>query len=93
MSWARASICRHGLTVPQYACLELLDQHSGLSNAELARGAFVTRQSMQRDLRGRISSNPPADGHRTCQVRAQTCKRQDSQHKFASQSHEATITT
>ena len=156
--------------MPQYACLELLDQHPGLSNAELARGAFVTRQSMnvvlrglqysglvsrplqpphgralpasltaahqhrfaaargvvvaieqrmtgalppqraarlladlgrmaqaleppQHDLRGRISSNPPADGHRTCQVRAQTRKRQDSQHKIASQSHEATITT
>ena len=34
------------LTVPQYACLELLGQRPGLSNAELARGAFVTRQSM-----------------------------------------------
>ena len=37
---------RHGLTVPQYACLELLDQRPGLTNAELARGAFVSRQSM-----------------------------------------------
>jgi DNA-binding MarR family transcriptional regulator len=43
---------RHGLTVPQYACLELLDQRPGLSNAELARGAFVTRQSMNVVLRG-----------------------------------------
>jgi DNA-binding MarR family transcriptional regulator len=34
------------LTVPQYACLELLGQHPGLSNSELARRAFVTRQSM-----------------------------------------------
>ncbi|MDN5727790.1 MAG: MarR family transcriptional regulator, partial [Propionibacteriales bacterium] len=34
------------LTVPQYACLELLGQHPGLSNSELARHAFVTRQSM-----------------------------------------------
>ncbi|GAA2672013.1 MarR family transcriptional regulator [Nonomuraea recticatena] len=42
----------HGLTVPQYACLELLDQRPGLSNAELARGAFVTRQSMNVVLRG-----------------------------------------
>ncbi|GAA0850568.1 MarR family winged helix-turn-helix transcriptional regulator [Streptosporangium amethystogenes subsp. fukuiense] len=42
----------HGLTVPQYACLELLDQQPGLSNAELARGAFVTRQSMNVVLRG-----------------------------------------
>ncbi|MEP3686855.1 MAG: MarR family transcriptional regulator [Sulfitobacter dubius] len=34
------------LTVPQYACLEMLGQRPGLSNSELARGAFVTRQSM-----------------------------------------------
>lgn len=40
------------LTVPQYACLELLGQRAGLSNAELARGAFVTRQSMNGVLRG-----------------------------------------
>jgi DNA-binding MarR family transcriptional regulator len=41
-----------GLTVPQYACLELLGQRPGLTNAELARGAFVTRQSMNGVLRG-----------------------------------------
>lgn len=40
------------LTVPQYACLELLGQRPGLSNAELARGAFVTRQAMHGVLRG-----------------------------------------
>ena len=40
------------LTVPQYACLELLGQRPGLSNAELARGVFVTRQSMNLVLRG-----------------------------------------
>jgi DNA-binding MarR family transcriptional regulator len=40
------------LTVPQYACLELLGQRPGLSNAELARGAFVTRQSMNFVLHG-----------------------------------------
>jgi len=40
------------LTVPQYSCLELLGQRSGLSNAELARGTFVTRQSMNLVLRG-----------------------------------------
>lgn len=40
------------LTVPQYACLELLGQRAGLSNAELARSAFVTRQSMNLVLRG-----------------------------------------
>ncbi|MEV0589673.1 MarR family transcriptional regulator [Nonomuraea sp. NPDC050310] len=41
-----AALRPHGLTTPQYACLELLDRRPGLSNAELARGAFVTRQSM-----------------------------------------------
>jgi DNA-binding MarR family transcriptional regulator len=41
-----------GLTVPQYACLELLGQRPGLSNADLARGAFVSRQSMNGVLRG-----------------------------------------
>jgi len=41
-----------GLTVPQYACLELLGQRPGLSTAELARGAFVTRQSMHAVLLG-----------------------------------------
>jgi len=40
------------LTVPQYACLELLGQRPGQSNAELARGTFVTRQSMNQVLRG-----------------------------------------
>ena len=34
------------LTVPQYACLELLRRDPGISAAELARSAFVTRQSM-----------------------------------------------
>ncbi|MBF4461134.1 MULTISPECIES: MarR family winged helix-turn-helix transcriptional regulator [unclassified Rathayibacter] len=35
-----------GMTVTHYSCLELLAQWPGLSNSELARGAFVTRQSM-----------------------------------------------
>ncbi|WP_394771376.1 MarR family winged helix-turn-helix transcriptional regulator [Lacisediminihabitans sp.] len=35
-----------GMTITQYACLELLAQRPGLSNSELARGTFVTRQSM-----------------------------------------------
>lgn len=41
-----------GLSVPQYACLELLGQRPGLSAADLARGAFVTRQSMHAVLLG-----------------------------------------
>ena len=35
-----------GMTVTHYSCLELLSQRPGLSGSELARGAFVTRQSM-----------------------------------------------
>ncbi|MDT0263074.1 MarR family winged helix-turn-helix transcriptional regulator [Jatrophihabitans lederbergiae] len=34
------------LTVPQYSCLEVLDQRPGLSSSELARATFVSRQSM-----------------------------------------------
>lgn len=40
------------LTTPQYSCLELLGQRPAQSNAELARGTFVTRQSMNVVLRG-----------------------------------------
>jgi DNA-binding MarR family transcriptional regulator len=36
-----------GLSVSQYACLELLAHQPDLSQSELARGAFVTRQAMQ----------------------------------------------
>jgi DNA-binding MarR family transcriptional regulator len=35
-----------GMTITHYSCLELLAQRPGLSNSQLARGAFVTRQSM-----------------------------------------------
>lgn len=41
-----------GLSTPQYACLELLRRAPGASNSELARGAFVTRQTMNTLLRG-----------------------------------------
>ncbi|WP_037568490.1 MarR family winged helix-turn-helix transcriptional regulator [Phaeacidiphilus oryzae] len=41
----------HALTVPQYSCLEVLAARPGLSNAELARATFVTRQSMNVVLR------------------------------------------
>jgi DNA-binding MarR family transcriptional regulator len=36
-----------GLTVPQYNVLSAVQLQSGISNAALARGAFVTAQSMQ----------------------------------------------
>jgi len=35
-----------GITITHYSCLELLGQRPGSSNSDLARGAFVTRQSM-----------------------------------------------
>ncbi|HEY1100945.1 MAG TPA: MarR family transcriptional regulator [Myxococcota bacterium] len=41
-----------GLTITHYSCLELLSQRPGLSSAELARGAFITRQSMNVLLQG-----------------------------------------
>lgn len=40
------------LTVAQYSCLELLGQRPGMSGSELARGTFVTRQSMNLVLQG-----------------------------------------
>lgn len=40
------------LTVTQYSCLELLGQRPGISSAEVARGAFITRQSMHDVLIG-----------------------------------------
>jgi DNA-binding MarR family transcriptional regulator len=45
-----------GLTVAQYSCLQLIGERPGVSSAELARGMFVSRQSMNlvlRCLRGR----------------------------------------
>src|SRR5579862_6547355 len=41
-----------GMSVTHYSCLELLAQRPGLSNSELARGAFVTRQTMNVLLQG-----------------------------------------
>jgi DNA-binding MarR family transcriptional regulator len=41
----------HGATVAQYAVLAALDEEPGLSNAELARRAFVTPQTMNQVLR------------------------------------------
>jgi DNA-binding MarR family transcriptional regulator len=40
------------LNITQYACLELLAYRPGMSNSDLARGAFVTRQSMNVVLHG-----------------------------------------
>ncbi|MDQ6741044.1 MAG: MarR family transcriptional regulator [Actinomycetota bacterium] len=35
-----------GMGITHYSCLELLSQQPGLSNSDLARGTFVSRQSM-----------------------------------------------
>ncbi|GAA4153952.1 MarR family transcriptional regulator [Gryllotalpicola daejeonensis] len=41
-----------GLTVSQYSCLEQLNRVPDQTNAQLARGTFVTAQSMNDVLRG-----------------------------------------
>ena len=45
-----AALADHDLTVPQWSCLEQLDHRPGLTNAELARGTFVSRQAMHQLL-------------------------------------------
>ncbi len=42
----------YGLSVSQYACLEILASRPRISNADLARAAFVTRQAMHQLLTG-----------------------------------------
>jgi len=42
----------HGATIAQYAVLTVLDEQPGLSNADLARWAFLTPQSMNQTLLG-----------------------------------------
>ena len=41
----------HGATIAQYAVLTAVDEEPGLSNADLARRAFVTPQTMNQILR------------------------------------------
>lgn len=53
------------LSAPQYACLELLKRNPAISNSALARGAFVSRQSMNsvlHTLRERGLVEPAASG-------------------------------
>ena len=60
----------HGLTVAQYACLEVLARNPGASPADLARGAFVTRQAAHQVLQRLVAaglverSDHPTLGHR-----------------------------
>ncbi len=37
----------HGITVTQYTALTVLEQHPGMSSAQLARHAFVSAQAME----------------------------------------------
>lgn len=46
-----AELDAHGVTLSQYAVLVALDEEPGLSNADLARRAFVTPQTMNQVLR------------------------------------------
>lgn len=41
-----------GMTTPQYATLSILEEESGLSNAELARRCFLTPQTMHKIVTG-----------------------------------------
>ena len=43
-----------GLSAPQYLCLELLGRAPGASTSDLAREAFVTRQTMSTLLRALV---------------------------------------
>ena len=43
-----------GLNVPQYACLRALHDSPGITSSELARRAFVSRQSMNVLLQGLV---------------------------------------
>ena len=45
-----AALREHDLTVPQYSCLEQLAHQPGLTNTQLARGTFVSRQAMHQLL-------------------------------------------
>jgi len=45
-----AALRDHDLTVSQYSCLEQLAHRPGLTNTELARGTFVSRQAMHQLL-------------------------------------------
>jgi DNA-binding MarR family transcriptional regulator len=55
------------LTTPQYAVLCAIEAEPGLSNARLARAAFVTAQTMQGILsnleRNRLLRRPPDPAH------------------------------
>jgi DNA-binding MarR family transcriptional regulator len=64
----------HGLSVNQFATLSVLDRRSGLSNAQLARRALVSPQSMNEVLltleqRGLVGRRAHPDHGRILQAR------------------------
>ncbi|WP_448060750.1 MarR family winged helix-turn-helix transcriptional regulator [Cellulomonas hominis] len=69
-----AALAEHGLTVSQYAALVGVVDEPGRSNADLARAAFVTPQTMNlllRDLdeRGLVDRTPHPQHGRVLQTR------------------------
>ena len=73
-----AALGRIGLTTPQYAVLNFLEIEPGASNAELARRAFVTPQTMQAILvsleRAGLVSRTPHPEHGRVQMTKLTAK-------------------
>lgn len=71
-----------GLTTPQYAVLAFLEVESGASNAELARRAFVTPQTMQAILvgleRSGFIARTPHPGHGRVQTTELTAPGRDA---------------
>ena len=51
-------VSAHGLAIPQYVVLSFLAETPGLANADLARRAFVTPQSMNEVLKQLESDRP-----------------------------------
>lgn len=67
-------LSRHGVTMATYAALAVLEDASGLSNAELARRCFVTPQTMNRiiqslDDEGIVDRLPDPDHGRILRTR------------------------
>ncbi|MEU2350217.1 MarR family transcriptional regulator [Modestobacter sp. NPDC049651] len=67
------ALAEHGLTLSQYAVLTALLEQPGLSNADLARRAFVTPQTMNQVLReletrGLVARRPHAVHGRVLQA-------------------------
>ncbi len=62
-------VAPHGLGIPQYVVLSLLAETPGLANADLARRAFVTPQSMNEVLK-QLEATGLVERRRTPRMRA-----------------------